>query len=92
VKRVIGFVRLQRLRGTKRAKLVLVVDDLYQKSDLARRLLQALFFTGKQEGIEEIFAYILKEDTLMLQLCRDLDFKLEPFEEHPTLVIARRFE
>ena len=92
VKRVIGFVRLQRLRGTKRAKLVLVVDDLYQKSDLARRLLQALFFTGKQEGIEEIFAYILKEDTLMLQLCRDLDFKFEPFEEHPTLVIARRFE
>ena len=90
-KYIAGLMRFTRLRGTLRAKLSIVIDDQHQQTDLIDHLLKAMLKVAEVEGIKEIFAYVLKENTLVMQLFEKSGFQFEPFHDHSNLVIARLF-
>ena len=90
-KYIAGLMRFTRLRGTHRAKLSIVIDDDHQQTDLIDHLLKAMLNVAESEGIKEIFAYVLKENTLVMKLFKKSGFQFEPFQDHSNLVIARLF-
>ncbi len=88
-KLIAGAIRLTRLRGTKRGKMVVVVADAYQSTELCSDLVEALLDCARKEGIEEIFTYVYKENKLVYNLLQQRGFAYEPFVDHSDLVIAR---
>ena len=88
---IAGLMRFTRLRGTHRAKLSIVIDDYHQTTDLNEQLLKSMFEVAKAEQIKEIFAYVLKENTLVMELFEKNGFQFEPFHDHSNMVIARLF-
>lgn len=91
IKFIAGLMRFTRLRGTARAKLSIAIDDEHHKNDLSDHLLAAMFQVAKQEKIKEIFAYVLKENELVMKLLEKTGFQFEPMSGSDDMVIARLF-
>ncbi len=87
--RISGLMRLTRLRGTKRAKLAIVIVDAYQNTDLCKHLLEATVNVARAEGIQEIFTYVPKENKMVYELLEKNGFAYEPFHDHSELMIGR---
>lgn len=88
---IAGLMRFTRLRGTHRAKLSIVIDDYHQTTDLIEQLLKSMLTVAEKEQIREIFAYVLKDNALVLKLFEKYGFQFEPFQDHSNMVIARLF-
>jgi acetyltransferase len=89
--RAMAFVAFDEASGEFAGVVRLHSDSIYEtgeyaillRSDLKGRglgwaLMQLLIEYAKSEGLKQIFGQVLRENTTMVQMCRDLGFKVEP--------------
>lgn len=87
---VVGIGRLMRQRGTTRGAIKLILSDRYIATDLDEKLLEKLLTIAKEEGVQQLYSFLLSENKQLLQLFQKLGFHQEAFKDDPTLILAKR--
>lgn len=72
-----------------KAEFALLVQHDYAGHGLGTRLLQVLIDYAHTRGIHEIQGLVLRENSVMLDLCKRLGFRLEPLAGEANTVSAR---
>jgi len=80
--REIGVGRLIAEPDRRRGEFAVVIADQYQTKGLGRKLVDMLIDIGEERRFESIFGVVLKDNTPMLSLCREMGFTLHPEEDY----------
>jgi acetyltransferase len=99
--RAMAFVAFDQASGEFAGVVRLHSDSIYEtgeyaillRSDLKGRglgwaLMQLLIEYARSEGLKQIFGQVLRENTTMVQMCRDLGFKVEPDPDQGDLFVV----
>ena len=81
-RREIGVGRLIAEPDRRRGEFAVVIADQYQTKGLGRKLVDMLIDIGEERRFESIFGVVLKDNTPMLSLCREMGFTLHPEEDY----------
>lgn len=81
----IGVARYAGDLESAKAEFAIVVADDWQGKGLGVRLMQALFDAAAQAGMRKLEGMVLKNNRNMLQMVRDLGFRVENHPEDPGL-------
>ena len=73
----LGIVRLAADPDNIRAEFAVLVRSDLKGHGLGRMLMDHLIAFARKRGIQELFGEVLRENTIMLSLCRDLGFSME---------------
>ncbi len=84
---LLGVGRLRKLSGRNEGELAILVRDQYQHRGLGRELVRRLLEIGREEKLDRIFAFMLRENVEMQALATELGFRFEPSED-ATLITA----
>ena len=68
-KRMIGMGRLIIEPDLKKAEFAVVVHDDFQGKGLGYKLVDTVIGIGHEKGVEEIYGYVLSDNTKMLRMC-----------------------
>ena len=88
-KRMIGIGRLIIESDLKKAEFAVVVHDAFQGKGLGYKLVDMVIGIGHEKGVEEIYGYVLSENTKMLNMCSRLGCVMHPLEEGITKVLLK---
>lgn len=83
-----GGVRLISDANHERGEFAITIVDQYAGQGIGYRLMKRMLDYGKQSGLRSIYGDILRVNTPMLALCRELGFSLGPNTDDPTMVCA----
>lgn len=86
---MLGVARVHRTERAEGEFAVLVRSDL-KGLGLGRELMEASLDGAAELGLQAIWGLILRENTNMLALCRELGFDISSSPGDPGLVVARR--
>jgi len=78
---ILAIGRLSKLHGKSTAEMALLVRDQYQRLGLGIELLRRLIQVGRDEHLDSIQAYLLRENIEMRGLVEKLGFHVEPADE-----------
>lgn len=84
--REIGVARYAATAPGDTAEFAIVVADEWQGQGIGRELLRLLFDAAKNVGYRRIDGIVLKANSGMLQLCRELGFAIKPCPEDAGLL------
>jgi RimJ/RimL family protein N-acetyltransferase len=70
---IVGVVRYGREKGTDGAEYAALIEDRFQHRGLGMGLTRLLVEAARQNGIERLFALVMRENAGMLRLLRTLD-------------------
>jgi acetyltransferase len=88
---VLGVVRYGADPDNRRAEFALSVRSDRQGQGLGGLLMQEIMGVARSRGVGEIFGDVLRENSRMLQLCRELGFELAAHPEDSSLLrVAKR--
>ena len=76
VHEILGVGRLSKLHGLNEAEFAIVISDDCQGRGLGTQLLKLLVEIGRQEKLKRIIAHILSDNIEMMQVSREIGFKL----------------
>ena len=88
--REIGVARYAPTGPGNAAEFAIVVADAWQGQGIGRELLRLLFDEAKRAGYGRIEGIVLKANSGMLQLCRELGFTVNPYPGDASLVGVSR--
>jgi acetyltransferase len=71
------------------AEFAVVVSDAWQGRGIGWHLLERLTAVARERGVRRLVGSVLRENTPMLQLCRELDFHERPTADDNVLEVAR---
>ncbi|MEM8720802.1 MAG: bifunctional acetate--CoA ligase family protein/GNAT family N-acetyltransferase [Cyanobacteria bacterium P01_G01_bin.39] len=74
---ILGVGRLSKIYGTNEAEFGILISDREHGIGLGSELLHSLIDIGRQEGLSQINAEILTENTTMQHICNKIGFKLQ---------------
>jgi acetyltransferase len=86
---ILAIGRLSKLHGQNTAEMALLVRDQYQRRGLGIELLRRLIQIGRDEHLDSIQAYLLRENFEMRGLVEKLGFRVGPPDEdgvHPAFL------
>lgn len=75
-RQIFGVGRLSKVPGLREAEFALLLSDRWQGQGIGTRLLEMLVQVGRDEGLERIFADILRDNHDMQDLCRRAGFNV----------------
>jgi acetyltransferase len=78
---ILAIGRLSKLHGRRTAEMALLVRDQYQHRGLGIELLRRLIQVGRDEHLDSMEAYLLRENIEMRGLIEKLGFHVEPADE-----------
>ena len=78
---ILAIGRLSKLRGKSSAEVALLVRDEYQHRGLGIELLRRLIQIARDEHLDSVQAYMLRENIEMCSLIEKLGFQIEPADE-----------
>lgn len=84
----LGIVRLAADPDNIRAEFAVLVRSDLKGRGLGRMLMDHLISFARKRGIQTLFGEVLRENTIMLSLCRDLGFSIEALEGPPAVMRA----
>jgi acetyltransferase len=84
----LGIVRLAADPDNIRAEFAVLVRSDLKGRGLGRMLMDHLISFARKRGIQTLFGEVLRENTVMLSLCRDLGFSIEALEGPPAVMRA----
>jgi acetyltransferase len=84
---IVGVGRLVRHKGMREAEFAMLISDRWQCQGLGTELLRRLVEIGREQGLEQIDAYILAQNGSMQRVCRKLGFELLESREEPGRVV-----
>ena len=76
-RRIVGIGTLVTATSQKSAEYAVLVHDDYQGKGLGYKLLDVLIGIAQEKGLEEIYGYVLANNTKMLDICKKLGFIVE---------------
>jgi len=82
---LLGVVRFVADHDYTRGEYAILVRSDLKGRGLGWRLMQHLTAYARAEKIEELYGSVLAENTTMLQMCRELGFKVEPDPDDASL-------
>lgn len=85
----VGVARLSREADPRVAEFAVIVERVLQGKGLATHLLQRLLNWAPRHGVREVVGEILADNAQMLELARNLGFRLSHRPEDPEVVEAR---
>jgi acetyltransferase len=85
-KRIVGIGRLIIEPDPKKAEFAVVVHDSFQSKGLGYKLVDMVIGIGHEKGVEEIYGFVLSNNTKMLNMCSKLGCAIEPMEDDITKV------
>jgi len=83
---IYGVVRIIADPDNERAEYAIVMRGDLTGQGLGRLLMQRILDHARQRGIKEIVGDVLRDNTRMLHLCRELGFDIAPAEAEPDIV------
>ena len=78
---ILAVGRLSKLHGKSTAEMALLVRDQYQRLGLGVELLRRLIQVARDEHLDSMQAYLLRENVEMRGLVEKLGFRVEPADE-----------
>jgi len=78
---ILAIGRLSKLHGRSAAEMALLVRDEYQHRGLGIELLRRLIQVARDEHLDSVQAYMLRENIEMRGLIEKLGFRIEPADE-----------
>jgi acetyltransferase len=78
---ILAIGRLSKLHGRKAAEVALLVRDEYQHRGLGIELLRRLIQVARDEHLDSVQAYMLRENIEMRSLIEKLGFHVDPADE-----------
>lgn len=88
--KIVSVARLSKIYGTSDAEFKMTIIDSFQKKGLGKQMFLTLLEIARQEHIEKIYAHILKDNTGMLHIAKNLGFTLQPTEKNPSIILAEK--
>lgn len=85
-KKIVGIGRLIIEPDLKKAEFAVVVHDAYQGKGLGYKLVDMVIGIGHEKGVEEVYGFVLSNNTKMLNMCSKLGCAVEPQEDDITRV------
>jgi acetyltransferase len=85
-KRIVGIGRLIIEPDLRKAEFAVVVHDTFQGKGLGYKLVDMVIGIGHEKGVEEIYGFVLSNNTKMLNMCTKLGCSVEPMEDDITRV------
>jgi len=85
---LVGVVRLAADPDNEQAEFAITVRSDRKGHGIGYFLMQRIITYARSRGIASLRGDVLRENRLMLDLCRDLGFVLEPLPEDPEIVRA----
>jgi acetyltransferase len=76
-RRIVGIGTLVTEASQKRGEYAVLVHDDYQGKGLGYKLLDTLIGIAHEKGLEEIYGFVLANNTKMLTICKKLGFIVE---------------
>jgi acetyltransferase len=76
-RRIVGIGTLVTETSQKSAEYAVLVHDDYQGKGLGYKLLDVLIGIAQEKGLEEIYGFVLADNTKMLNICRKLGFTIK---------------
>ena len=83
---IYGVVRIIADSDNERAEYAIIVRGDLTGQGLGRLLMQRILDHARRRGIKEIYGDVLRDNTRMLGLCRELGFDIAPAEAEPDIV------
>lgn len=71
-------------------EFAVVVADAWQGKGVGRQLLRHLFDVAKEAGLRRIEGIVLRTNSNMLALCRELGFRVAPYADDAKLALVSR--
>jgi acetyltransferase len=84
--REIGVARYVRAQGSDTAEIAVVVSDEWQGKGIGGKLLKDLRDIAHQAGIRHLEARVLPDNQRMLQLAKNLGFRIKPGGDDPSAI------
>ena len=82
-----GVGRISKLHSTNAAEFAVVVTDRYQRKGLGTELTKRLVEIAKNEKLDRLVAYTLRENKEMQQMCKKVGFKVRiPVGESESII------
>ncbi len=78
---IMGVGRIRRRQGTDDADLKMIIGDAFHNKGLGKQMLSHLLDCARSEGIHEVRALVLKENTGMIKICEKQGFAPEEFPD-----------
>jgi len=78
---ILAIGRLSKVHGSRTAEMALLVRDQYQRHGLGIELLRRLIQVARDEHLDSMQAYLLRENVEMRSLVEKLGFRVEPPDE-----------
>jgi len=78
---ILAVARLSKIHGRSTGEMALLVRDQYQRRGLGIELLRRLIQAARDEHLDSMQAYLLRENVEMRGLVEKLGFKVEPADE-----------
>jgi len=78
---ILAIGRLSKLDGSNAAEVALLVRDQYQRRGLGIELLRRLIQVARDQHLDSVQAYLLRENIEMRRLIEKLGFQIEPADE-----------
>jgi acetyltransferase len=83
--RIVGVSRYYLDPTTGSAEFAVIVGDAWQGKGLGWHLMERLIAIAQRQGVQQLIGYILPENAPMLQMARDLGFKIHAGQPHDGL-------
>ncbi len=88
--RLMGIVRIAADPDNQRAEYAVMVDSKVKGQGLGYALMQRILIYAKTRGIGEVFGEVLRENTSMIRLCKQLGFSCVPVADEPGILRVNR--
>lgn len=85
VEKEVGVARYAAEAGSTNAEFAIVIADAWQGKGLGTRMMQALFEAAAQAGMRHMEGVVLHDNRNMLQMVKDLGFRVESYPPDPEL-------
>lgn len=81
-----GVVRLSADPDGERGEFAIVVEDALTNQGLGWMLMQRILDYAASQGMDEVYGFVLAENEAMLDLCRNLGFRIRSISDTPGIV------
>ena len=81
-----GVVRLSADPDGERGEFAIVVEDSLTNQGLGWMLMQRILDYAASQGMDEVYGFVLTENQAMLDLCRNLGFRVRSISDSPGIV------
>ena len=85
---LLGVVRLHADANYVSGEYAILVRSDLKGQGLGWQLMQLMIEYARSEGIRTINGQVLRENTMMLDMCRELGFRIESDPQEPTSVVV----